>query len=43
MRVKIDVSEEDLDGDYGTVPGGRSLPVAGASTPWRCSASKNPL
>ena len=21
MRVKIDVSEEDLDGDYGTVPG----------------------
>ncbi|SFD15440.1 hypothetical protein SAMN04488094_11775 [Tropicimonas isoalkanivorans] len=21
MRVKIDVSEEDLDSDYGTVPG----------------------
>lgn len=21
MRVPIDISEEDLDGDYGTVPG----------------------
>ena len=21
MRVSIDISEEDLDGDYGTVPG----------------------